>query len=133
MTTTTLAEFSVTQTWQSDRRGPVRWILSHTLRQKFYVLGIFIGGFGNAIGAGLVATYTGQAFDTIIDAGDVTRLGWIAIYLIISQLIRGALMLVRNFCSEVVGQRVERDTRDELYLNMIGKSMSFHDRQSPEI
>ena len=29
-----------------------------------------------------------------------------------------------------MGQRVERDTRDELYASLLGKSMQFHDRQS---
>jgi ATP-binding cassette subfamily B protein len=36
---------------------------------------------------------------------------------------------VRNFSAEVLGQRLERDTRDELYASLIGKSMSFHDLQ----
>jgi ATP-binding cassette subfamily B protein len=39
------------------------------------------------------------------------------------------LQLMRNFSSEVIGQRLERDTRDELYASLIGKSMSFHDLQ----
>ena len=62
--------------------------------------------------------------------GDVAQLGWIALSLVISQIIRGVLMLWRNFSSEVIGQRVERDTRDELYLDLVGKSMSFHDNQA---
>jgi ATP-binding cassette subfamily B protein len=38
-------------------------------------------------------------------------------------------MLGRNFSSEVIGQRIERDIRDELYVSLIGKSTSFHDMQ----
>jgi ATP-binding cassette subfamily B protein len=67
---------------------------------------------------------------TLFNEGGLRTLGWLVFWLIVSQLIRGGLMLVRNFCSEVVGQRVERDTRDELYLNLVGKSMSFHDSQA---
>ena len=121
------SEFSVTKSWQSNRRGPIRWVLSHAMRHKIYILGVFIGALGNAIGAGAVALYIGQGFDVILKTGDVKALGTIALLLIVSQLIRGAFMLGRNFCSEVIGQRVERDTRDELYLSLIGKSMSFHD------
>jgi len=40
------------------------------------------------------------------------------------------LQLGRNFGSEVIGQRLERDTRHELYASLIGKSMTFHDQQS---
>ena len=130
MTATTVAEFSVTKTWQSDRRGPVRWLLSHVLRHKIYILGIFIGALGNAIGAGVIAMFVGRGFNVILKSGDLQALGIIALLLIASQLVRGIFMLGRNYCSEVVGQRVERDTRDELYLSLIGKSMSFHDSQA---
>jgi len=130
MTTATIAEFSVSKSWQSDRQAPGRWLISHVLRHKIFILGVLVGALGNAIGAGLVALYIGQGFDVIVNSGDINTLGWIAITLIVSQLIRGVLMLMRNFCSEVIGQRVERDTRDELYLSLIGKSMSFHDQQA---
>ena len=36
----------------------------------------------------------------------------------------------RNYGSEVLGQRVERDAREELYASLLGKSMRFHDSQS---
>ncbi len=124
------AEFSVTRTWQSDRRGPVRWLLSHVLRHKIFIAGVFIGALGNAIGAGLVALYIGRGFQIMVNSGDVQALGLTALTLIGSQMIRGVFMLGRNFCSEIIGQRVERDTRDELYLGLIGQSMSFHDSQA---
>ena len=126
----TLSEFSVEKTWQPDHRSPIRWLLSHALRHKIYIAGVFIGAFGNGIGAGLVAMHIGWGFDAVAESKDITALGWIALSLIISQVIRGVLMLGRNLCSEIIGQRVERDTRDELYLNLIGKSMSFHDNHA---
>ncbi|MCB9099345.1 MAG: ABC transporter ATP-binding protein [Anaerolineales bacterium] len=125
-----LAEFSIDRSWQPDYRSPIRWLISHALRHKLYIVGVFIGAFGNGIGAGLVAMHIGWGFDAISQSGGVTALGWIALSLVISQIIRGVLMLGRNFCSEIIGQRVERDTRDELYLNLIGKSMSFHDNHA---
>jgi ATP-binding cassette subfamily B protein len=127
MTASSIAEFSVARAWQPDRRTPVRWLLSHMLRYKIYIAGIFIGAFGNGIGAGLLAMFIGWGFEVMVTSGDLTELGWIAFWLIISQVIRGVLMLGRNFCSEIIGQRVERDTRDELYVSLVGKSMSFHD------
>lgn len=127
MAMTTLSEFSITKSWQPDRRSPVRWILSHTLHHKLYLSGIILGAFGNAIGAGLLAMFIGWGFNTVVNGEDTAALGQIALGLVASQVIRGGLMLMRNFCSEVIGQRVERDIRDELYLSMIGKSMSFHD------
>jgi ATP-binding cassette subfamily B protein len=37
--------------------------------------------------------------------------------------------LCRNYAVEFLAQRVERDTRDELYVSLLGKSQTFHGRQ----
>ena len=123
------AEFSVDRTWEPDRRSPTRWLLSHVLRYKIYIVGVFVGAFGNGIGAGLLFMHIGWAFNVITEGGNAVELGWICLSLVLSQVIRGVLMMGRNFCSEIIGQRVERDTRDELYVSLVGKSMSFHDNQ----
>ncbi|MCL7455238.1 MAG: ABC transporter ATP-binding protein/permease, partial [Anaerolineae bacterium] len=124
----TASEFTISQTWQSDRRGPVRWILSHVLRHKLFILGMFFGAFSNAALAAIVPMYIGQAFDAVGSSPpDLRAVGAASLIIAGSQLLRGGLQLARNFSSEVLGQRLERDTRDELYANLIGKSMSFHD------
>jgi ATP-binding cassette subfamily B protein len=46
-----------------------------------------------------------------------------------SQIIRGILQLGRNFGAELIAQRIERDVRDELYVSLLGKSMTFHNLQ----
>ena len=124
------AEFSVRRSWEADRSSAERWLWSHALRHKLYIVGVFVGAFGNGLGGALVATHLGWGFDAVINENNIPKLGWIALSLVISQLIRGALMLGRNLCSEIIGQRVERDIRDELYVSLVGKSMSFHDSQA---
>jgi ATP-binding cassette subfamily B protein len=124
----TASEFTISQAWQSDRRGPVRWILSHVLRHKLFILGLFFGAFSNAALAAIVPVYVGRAFDAVTASpADLGTLGIASLIIAGSQLLRGGLQLARNFSAEVLGQRLERDTRDELYANLIGKSMSFHD------
>jgi ATP-binding cassette subfamily B protein len=126
----TASEFAITQTWQSDRRGPVRWTLSHVLRHKLFVFGVFFGAFSNAALASVVPLLTGRAFDAVAGSTpDLKAVGTAAALIAVSQITRGGLQLVRNFSAEVLGQRLERDTRDELYASLIGKSMSFHDLQ----
>ncbi len=124
----TASEFTIEQGWQADRRGPVRWILSHVLRHKLFILGMFFGAFSNAALAAVVPVFVGQAFDAVTASpADLAAVGAAAAIIAGSQLLRGGLQLMRNFSSEVLGQRLERDTRDELYASLIGKSMSFHD------
>ena len=79
---TTVAEFSINKSWESNRQGPIRWLLSHVLRHKIYIIGVFIGAFGNGMGAGLVPLYIGQGFNIIVNSGDVRALGWVALSLI---------------------------------------------------
>jgi ATP-binding cassette subfamily B protein len=124
----TASEFTIDQGWKTDRRGPVRWILSHILRHKPFIFGMFFGALSNALLAAVVPVFVGRAFDAVTASPpDLAEVGTAALVIAGSQLLRGGLQLTRNFCSEVLGQRLERDTRDELYGSLIGKSMSFHD------
>lgn len=72
----------------------------------------------------------GVAFGEISKPGfTLAAISGIAVLIITSQLVRGVLQFMRNFSADLAGQRLERDMRDELYASLIGKSMSFHDRQ----
>jgi len=126
----TVSEFAVSQNWRADRRGPMRWILSHTLRHKPVILGLFAGALGNAVLAAVMPMFVGRAFDAVIETPpDLRGLAAASVVVVVSQLVRGVLQLGRNWSGETIGQRLERDIRDELYVSLLGKSMSFHDMQ----
>jgi ATP-binding cassette subfamily B protein len=125
-----LAEFVLPQSRTLDRRTPVRWILSHVRPYRWLVVGMLLGAFGNASLAMLVPVYIGQAFNAILEHPPrIAALGPLALLIAGSQVLRGALQLVRNFGAEMVGQRLERDIREELYVSLLGKSMTFHNLQ----
>lgn len=90
-----------------------------------------LGSAGNAFGASAVPVFIGRAFNAILQATPdyavVTAMAW---SIVASQVARAVLQFLRNFSSATIGQRLERDMRDELYASLIGKPMSFHDRQS---
>jgi ATP-binding cassette subfamily B protein len=46
-----------------------------------------------------------------------------------TQVLRGVLQFGRNFSAELFGQRLERDIRAEMYVSLLGKSMTFHSLQ----
>jgi ATP-binding cassette subfamily B protein len=126
-----ISEFSVHQDWKPDRRGPGRWILSHILQHKLLILGVLTGALGNAAMAAAMPVLIGRAFDAVTATPPESQvLAMAAVLVAVSQLLRGVvLQLGRNFCSETIGQKIERDVRDELYVSLIGKSMSFHNTQ----
>jgi ATP-binding cassette subfamily B protein len=94
---------------------------------------ILVGAFGNAVLAGVVPLLIGRAFDLITQPGATTAvlpaLAVLAGLVVLSQVVRAVLQLGRNWGTEVLGQRLERDTRDELYASLLGKSMTFHGLQ----
>jgi len=126
------SEFAIQLKWAPTRRDDAtRWILAHVLRNKIWIVVMLVGAIGNAAGAALMPIYIGQAFNAVVNTPiDYSLIGWAAIGIVVSQVVRAVLQLGRNFGSEVIGQRLERDTRHELYASLIGKSMTFHDQQS---
>jgi ATP-binding cassette subfamily B protein len=91
---------------------------------------LLVGAFVNAALAAVVPILIGVAFNAILDSPpDVAELRRIAIWIALTQFIRGVLQFGRNFSAEMFGQRLERDIRDELYVSLLGKSMTFHSLQ----
>jgi ATP-binding cassette subfamily B protein len=128
--TSSPAEFKLVRR-SSNRRSPVLWVLSHGLRHWWLLIIMVVGAYGNALLAAYVPILTGRAFDLVQSgAADIgSRLLSIALLLGGSQVLRSVLQFGRNFGAEVIAQRVERDVRDELYVSLLGKSMTFHSLQ----
>jgi ATP-binding cassette, subfamily B, bacterial len=125
-----LSEFNVNTDTTSDQSTTIRWIFSHLRRHKLLLTVMFLGALGNAALAALVPVLIGIAFDAIQTSRDnMAVVGWAALGIIASQTTRAVLQLGRNFSSAVVGERLERDMREELYISLLGKSTTFHDLQ----
>ena len=123
-------EFVLEREWLSERaRGAGHWVLSHALQHKLAVAGMLLGAVGNALLASIQPVLIGQAFDAVIEEiPNLAALRTAAVLVAATQIGRGlVLQLIRNFSAELLGQRIERDIRDELYASMIGKSMAYHD------
>jgi ATP-binding cassette subfamily B protein len=128
--TTIQAEFTLPDHHLSDRRGPVRWIISHAWRYWYLIMVMILGAAGNAGLAAVVPIYVGQAIDLInSDQFEQKILINIVIIIAITQIVRGILQLGRNFGAELIGQNLERNIREELYVSLLGKSMTFHNLQ----
>ena len=124
------AEFTLPDSHKTNRRGPIRWILSHFIRYWYIGVLILIGAFGNAYLAAIVPIEIGKAFNAILETPPNTGLLLGFVWTIVwTQLVRGVLQFGRNFSAEWLGQLFERNIRDELYVSLLGKSMTFHNLQ----
>jgi ATP-binding cassette subfamily B protein len=125
-----IAEFTLARRHASNRRNHTRWIISYALRYWWLLLIMFIGAVGNAGLAAYIPVLTGDAFNDMLKVPPETKvLLPLALLMGGSQIVRGVLQLCRNFGAEFMAQRVERDVRDELYVSLLAKSMTFHNLQ----
>ncbi|MCD4673547.1 MAG: ABC transporter ATP-binding protein/permease [Anaerolineaceae bacterium] len=127
----TLSEFTISKQYESDRRGPARWIFSHAIHQWRLLLMAFLGAFGNAALFSITPIIIGRAFNLLLgtpgESGSLALYAWLIVG---SQLVRGAAQFMRNYGFELVAQKIELKIREELYVNLLGKSMTFHSLQS---
>jgi ATP-binding cassette, subfamily B, bacterial len=123
-------EFTVADEYRYNRSGPVRWILSHALRYPFLPVGMALASIGSNAMMSYSRVLVGEAFTWVTQPdpliADLTR---IALLVIAARLAEAALGLGGNFLVELLAQRLERDSRDELYVSLLGKSLTFHGRQ----
>ncbi len=124
------AEFTLPNTYSTNKSSPFRYLLSHTIRYWPLSITLLGGAIANAALAAVVPVMIGQAFNLVLEPSPETS-ALLKIVLIIAgtQVLRGVLQFGRNFSAELYGQRVERDIREELYVNLLGKSMTFHSLQ----
>lgn len=137
MATTTLpaaasgSEFAVESAPSYDRRTPLRWVLSHLLHLKGWVLIYVITAFFTEFLNATIPSYTGRAFDVVIgeEADRLSRLQEIAIILSVIVVLRGIVDFIARVGIEVLANSLQRNTREELFISLLGKSQTFHNRQ----
>jgi len=124
------AEFRVAGAHAFNRRSPLRWVVSHLARSWPLLLLFVTASTLTSVLFASVPRLTGVAFDVVLQAEpDVRRLLVIALTILAVVLLRGVLDLTASFAVETLGQRLERNARDELYQSLLGKSQTFHERQ----
>lgn len=123
-------EFTLPSRFRSNRRDALRWMISHALRYWWLLFIMVLGAIGNAALAALVPILTGDAFNAMLQPKpDTSVLLPLALIMGGSQIVRAISQWGRNFGAEMMAQRIERDVREELYVSLLGKSMTFHSLQ----
>ena len=113
-----------------NRSSVGRWLVSHAMRYPVYVVVGTLFRAGVVVAAVQVPNLMGEAFDAVgqADSGARVLLGFALAIVGISAL-RGVMQLLANYTAEIVALRIERDVRDELYVNLLGKSQTYHGQQ----
>ncbi len=123
-------EFTVSDEYHYDRASPVRWIVSHLLRYKHLILSYMLAAILTNILYSVIPLLTGQAFNVVLGgAPALTNLLKVSLVLLVVIVVAGCVDLCARLFPELLGKRFARDARSELYLSLLGKSQTFHNRQ----
>jgi ATP-binding cassette subfamily B protein len=127
----TISEFSIPFKYKTWRTSPIRWVAGHALHHWPIFLIAALGAIGNAALASVPAVQFGKVFSNLTSGQPLVEVFLRGAAIVgISQTSRGLMQFMRNFGFEVMAQMVERDVREEFYINLLGKSMTFHSLQS---
>lgn len=128
--TTVKSEFRIENEYQYNREGPYRWILSHVFRYPWLPIVVTITAVINNFAYSYNQVIIGETFDLITsDNWAVRSLLLYALAALAVAATQAVMGLARNWSNEILAQRMERDTRDELYIDLLGKDQTFHGRQ----
>ncbi|HET9906887.1 MAG TPA: ABC transporter ATP-binding protein [Anaerolineales bacterium] len=123
-------EFSIADEHVYNRSSPVRWIISHLIRYPNFLASFLLAAALTNILFSAVPRLIGLAFDeALLPDPSSARLFTIAVTILGLVIVRGLLDITNSWSVETLGQRLERDAREELYLSLLGKSQTFHNRQ----
>ncbi len=124
------SEFSVENAYRYNHRSAVRWILSHLWRHKgFFVIGLTLYLVSYTSFSYSRGILIGQAAQEIIEPTGANALLLIGLAVLFLLVLDGVSGLIASLSAETLAQRLEHDSREELYLSLLGKSQTFHDRQ----
>ena len=124
------SEFTVANAYTYNRSSPLRWILSHVWRYKYFLI------FTCVLYMVAWISFSGSRFLIGVAAEEIVNPTSPDGILRIALLILGVLLigdsvsaLAGSLSLETIAQRLSRDSREELYISLLGKSQTFHNRQ----
>jgi len=123
-------EFTVANEHIYNRSSATRWIISHLLRYKHLAFGFMLLSIVTNILFSTIPTLTGVAFN-VVQQGSAGRGQLVQLVLIMLGVVlaSGLIDISARLTVEVLGKRFARDAREELYISLLGKSQTFHNRQ----
>jgi ATP-binding cassette subfamily B protein len=121
-------EFTVANEYFYNRSSPTRWIISHLLRYKHLAFGFMLLSISTNTLFSTISVLIGNAFN-VVQQGEYAQLGTIALILLGVVVVAGLTDVSARLTVEILGKRFARDAREELYISLLGKSQTFHNRQ----
>ena len=122
-------EFSVQNEYRYNQHSPLRWVISHVMRYRWFALIVLIAFVVAWLVYSQARVVIGQAAEEIITPTRANGLLMLGLTIVGLLMLDGVMMLVGAYAGENIAARFEADARQELYISLLGKNQAFHDRQ----
>ncbi len=124
------SEFRGKIDYRTSKRSPVWWVISHIKRYwHLFTITIIVQLIASYFQASIPRVIGQIAQNLITPNFSVSNFDSLVLQIVSLGVGAGLLLLVRSFTIEIVSQKMEQNTRDELYASLLGKSLTFHDKQ----
>ena len=124
------SEFISKKNYQTNKSTSIKWIFSHIKRNWYLFMLTITLTIVNSIFSSSIPNLIGEAF-LYFNQGILTisKLSSLSIQVLLFGIGAGLIQLIQSWSNEFISQRLERDSRDELLSSLLGKSLTFHDKQ----
>ncbi|MBI5959243.1 MAG: ABC transporter ATP-binding protein [Chloroflexi bacterium] len=130
MSATAKSEFTVQNAYQYNHQSAWRWVLSHMWRYKWLFILAFVFSVVDFFSYSQSPVLVGRAADELLHpSGEANMLLKLSLGVLAVQSLSSLAFLCGSWLIETLAQHLEADSREELYVSLLGKSQTFHDRQ----
>jgi len=115
---------------KTRQKGTRQWILAHLFHKsnKYFIIIVLLTTIVSANLSSASLVVLGLTISELMAGNDSNLIFYVNIILILG--VSAPILSLFNFLvRETLAQRLERDVRREFFINLLGKSQSFHDRQ----
>lgn len=123
------SEFSVENAYRYDLSSAPRWIFSHVWRYKWLFLGAVLCSVVDFVAYSQAPVLIGDVAGALMESDASSKLVSLSLLILGVQLVSSVAFGVGSLLTETTAQRMEADSRHELYVALLGKSQTFHNRQ----
>ncbi|MBY9017750.1 MAG: ABC transporter ATP-binding protein [Candidatus Lokiarchaeota archaeon] len=113
---------------KARKKGSNRWILAHIFHgsNKLFIVIVFFTIILSANLSSITIIIIGETISALL-SGMTALLGNYILFLFILGITGPLMRIGSRMLIEILAQRLERDARREFFLNLLGKSQSFHE------
>ena len=125
----TKSEFTVQNAYSYNTRSATGWVFSHIWRYKLLFIGAILLSLVDFFAYSQSPVLIGSAADEILNPTTDGALLKITLAILGVLMLSAVAFWIGGLMIETLAQRLEADSRQELYTSLLGKSQTFHNQQ----